>query len=69
MGYETPRGTWHTLVSQAGHALFFEVKEGPYDPTTALEFAPWAPPEGHASVPEFMQWVRSAPAGALPPVF
>jgi cupin fold WbuC family metalloprotein len=69
IGYETPRGTWHTLVSQAGHALFFEVKEGPYDPATALEFAPWAPPEGHASVAQFMQWVRSAPAGALPPVF
>jgi cupin fold WbuC family metalloprotein len=69
IGYETPHAVWHTLVSQGGRAIFFEVNEGPYDPATALEFAPWAPPEGHVSVPQFMQWVRTAPAGALPPVF
>jgi len=69
IGYETPHAVWHTLVSHAGRALFFEVKEGPYDPATAVEFAAWAPPEGHASVPDFMKWVRNARSGALPPVF
>src|SRR5215472_14651799 len=30
-GYEAPRGTWHTLIAHQDGALFFEVKEGPYD--------------------------------------
>ncbi|MCP6768946.1 WbuC family cupin fold metalloprotein, partial [Klebsiella pneumoniae] len=47
-GYETPHATWHTLVVQTPTAAFYEVKEGPYDPATAVEFAPWAPAEGDA---------------------
>ncbi len=69
VGFETPRGTWHTLTAHADGALFFEVKEGPYDPATAAEFAPWAPPEGHAAVTAFQQWLRSAAAGADAPTF
>jgi len=32
------------VVPGAGGAAFLEVKEGPYDPATAVEFAAWAPP-------------------------
>jgi hypothetical protein len=46
---------------------FLEVKEGPYDPATVVEFAAWAPAEGDASVPEFMQWLRTAQPGDVPP--
>ncbi len=66
VGYETPRATWHTLVAQTDGATFLEVKEGPYDPKTAAEFAPWAPPEGDAMVAAYLEWLRSAtpkPAG------
>jgi cupin fold WbuC family metalloprotein len=66
VGYETPRGTWHTLVARADGAAFLEVKEGPYDPASATEFAPWAPPEGDARVPLFLKWLRSAQVGAIP---
>jgi cupin fold WbuC family metalloprotein len=69
VGFETPRATWHTLIPQTDGALFFEVKEGPYDPSTASEFAPWAPPEGHAAVPGFLQWTRTASAGSSAPGF
>lgn len=63
MGYETPCATWHTLIAMSDEAAFLEVKEGPYDPATAVEFAQWAPPEGDASAPEFLERLRWAKAG------
>jgi cupin fold WbuC family metalloprotein len=67
IAYETPRLTWHTLVAQDDGSAFFEVKEGPYDPATAAEFAPWAPPEGDARAPAFLAWLRNADIGAKAP--
>lgn len=64
LGFETPRNTWHTLLAGADGAAFLEIKEGPYDPATAAEFAPWAPAEGHDSVPAFQQWLRAAQPGS-----
>jgi len=66
-GYETPQGVWHTLVPGAGGCAFLEVKEGPYDPATAVQFAPWAPPEGAADVPAFQLWLRNARTGDSAP--
>jgi cupin fold WbuC family metalloprotein len=63
IGFETPKNTWHTLVSAADGAAFLEIKEGPYDPGTAAEFAPWSPPEGDVRVPEFLDWLRRAQPG------
>jgi len=63
LGYETPRNTWHTLIANAEGSAFLEVKEGPYDPVTASEFAPWSLAEGDASVPELLQWLRVAQVG------
>jgi cupin fold WbuC family metalloprotein len=67
IAYETLQGTWHTVVPGAGGAAFLEVKEGPNDPVTAVEFAAWAPAEGHASVPKLLEWLRSAQPGDTPP--
>lgn len=64
LGYETPPGTWHTVLSLDDGAAFLEVKEGPYDPATAAQFAPWAPAEGDPLVPAFRAWLRAAPPGA-----
>jgi cupin fold WbuC family metalloprotein len=66
IGFETPQATWHTLLAVTDSAAFLEIKEGPYDPATAVEFAPWAPPEGHESVPAFQQWLREAQPGSVP---
>ena len=63
IAYETPRNTWHTLLAGTDGAAFIEIKEGPYDPATAIEFAAWAPAEGHESVPTFQQWLRAAQPG------
>ena len=67
MAYETPEGTWHTLVPGATGGAFLEVKQGPYDPATAAEFAAWAPAEGDASVGPFLLWLRGARPGDTPP--
>jgi cupin fold WbuC family metalloprotein len=67
MAYETPQGTWHTLVPGTAGGAFLEIKEGPYDPATAAEFAAWAPAEATAAVPAFLAWLRRARPGDLPP--
>ena len=61
--YETPPRTWHTLVAGERGGAFLEVKEGPYDPATASEFAPWSPAEGDAAAAAFLSWARAARAG------
>jgi cupin fold WbuC family metalloprotein len=63
--YETESGTWHTLVPVTAPLAFLEVKQGPYDPAVAVNFAAWAPAEGEGSVPRFQQWLREARAGSL----
>jgi cupin fold WbuC family metalloprotein len=67
LAYETPQGTWHTVVPGAAGSAFLEVKEGPYDPVTATQFAAWAPAEGDAAVPAFLAWLRAAQPGDAPP--
>jgi cupin fold WbuC family metalloprotein len=64
MGFETPQATWHTLIAAGDGSAFLEIKEGPYDPATAAQFAPWAPPEGDLSVPGFLHWLRDAQPGS-----
>nr|WP_298728407.1 WbuC family cupin fold metalloprotein [uncultured Steroidobacter sp.] len=68
LAFELPQATWHTLLVLTDGASFVEVKEGPYDPATAAEFASWAPEEGRATA-DFQRWVRSAPVGARVPSF
>jgi cupin fold WbuC family metalloprotein len=67
LAYETESGTWHTLLPGSDGCAFLEVKQGPYDPATASEFAPWAPAEGTPQVPQFLQWLRAAQPGDQAP--
>jgi cupin fold WbuC family metalloprotein len=62
--FELPQATWHTLLPLADGSAFLEVKEGPYDPATAAEFAIWAPEEGNPAIAEFQRWVNEAPVGS-----
>lgn len=63
--YEAVDGTWHTLVALTDDCVFFEVKQGPYDPATSVEFATWAPAEGEAEVATYQQWLREAGPGSI----
>lgn len=66
IAYETPQGVWHSVVPGAAGAAFLEVKQGPYDPASAAEFADWAPAEGQPGVRAFLEWLRSAQPGDAP---
>jgi len=63
MGWEVPQATWHTLMALEDDSAFLEVKQGPYDATTASQFAPWAPAEGDPLVAAFTQRLRGAAVG------
>ena len=43
VGLELPPEVWHTVVALTQGSVLFEVKEGPFDPKKAKEFASWAP--------------------------
>jgi cupin fold WbuC family metalloprotein len=45
-GIELPEATYHALVSLAPNSIIFELKEGPYNPSTDKEFLPMFPLEG-----------------------
>jgi len=63
MAFEMPRATWHTLIARCDASAFLEVKEGPYDPASASEFASWAPAEGAPEAPQFLERLRTLTVG------
>lgn len=60
---EIPEGMCHAWIPLAEKSLFFEVKQGPYDPATSLVFAPWSPEEGSPHVKEFQDKLLAAGIG------
>jgi cupin fold WbuC family metalloprotein len=67
LAYENAPGSWHTVIVQTDGTVFLEVKEGPYDPASASEFAAWAPAEGEPGVARFLDWARQAAPGDTAP--
>jgi cupin fold WbuC family metalloprotein len=65
IGFEIPHNTWHTWIPMTDAAVFFEIKQGPYDAQTAAEFAPWSPEEGTAPVDAFIARLREAKVGDI----
>lgn len=65
---ETPAGGWHAVLSLDAGGVIFEVKQGPYQPVTAADYAPWSPAEeAAAAVQQVMAWYATAQVGdALP---
>lgn len=55
LGVDLPPGVWHTVAALTPHAVCFEVKPGPWNPTTDKEFAPWAPREGDPDAPAYLE--------------
>lgn len=62
-GIEIEPDTCHTVFPVSDEAVFLEIKEGPYTPAEASDFAPWAPEEGHGDVAEFQKWLTIAKKG------
>lgn len=53
-GVEIPAKIYHTLLPLEKGSVAYEIKEGPYIPASAKNFAPWAPAEGDMGVKKFM---------------
>ena len=57
-GIDLKAGTWHTIVSLESKTVCFESKDGPYDPFTDKDFAPWAPKEGSEESRAYLENLR-----------
>jgi cupin fold WbuC family metalloprotein len=47
--------TYHTVFSLETGSVAFEIKDGPFDPAAAKDFAPWAPEEGTPEASEYLR--------------
>ncbi len=63
-GFEMPPDIWHTWIPMEDDSIFLEIKEGPYDPGSAAEFASWSPPEGSEEVNGFLSVMRTLSVGS-----
>lgn len=61
-GAEIEAGCWHALVALQP-AVLFELKQGPYSPSTDKDFAPWAPAEGDKTCSCWVHWYTRARPG------
>ena len=48
-------GIWHGMIVHEEDTVIFEVKQGPYDPTTDKEFASWAPAENSPDAEDYLE--------------
>jgi cupin fold WbuC family metalloprotein len=62
---EIPPSTWHSYVCRETGTVLLEVKEGPYVPTTAENFAPWSPAEGDSEALPFLERLGEAQPGQV----
>jgi cupin fold WbuC family metalloprotein len=53
-GVDLPPGIWHTVGALTQHAVCYEVKPGPWNPSNDKEFAAWAPKEGDPEASEYL---------------
>lgn len=63
LGLEIPADQCHTWIPMAEQSVFFEVKQGPYDPSSSLVFAPWSPEEDTMQVKAFQEKLLAARIG------
>ncbi len=56
-GVEIPERTYHTLIALDEGSVAYEIKEGPFDPAAAKNFAPWAPSEGDPAVEDYLKGI------------
>ena len=57
-GVDLVPGPFHGLFALVPDTVLFEVKNGPYAPTTDKSFAPWAPEEGSPGARDYLRGLR-----------
>jgi len=58
-GVDLEPGVYHTFFALEPDTVVFEVKDGPYSPTTDKAFPDWAPREGTAEATSYLEQLRS----------
>jgi cupin fold WbuC family metalloprotein len=53
-GVEVEVGEWHSVVSLQQGSVVYELKDGPYEPSTDKDFASWAPAEGSDGCADYL---------------
>ena len=59
-GVDLQPGVWHTIVALTDIVVCFEVKPGPWEPSSDKEFAPWAPAEGDEGAISYLAGLESS---------
>lgn len=59
-GVEIAPGTWHMIVSLTSGTVLLEIKQGPYDPNAAKQFADWSPQDGSPEAADFQLFIGAA---------
>jgi len=54
-GVEISPLTWHSIIALENESVVFECKDGPYEPASDKDFAPWAPAEGSAEAAQYLE--------------
>ncbi len=54
-GVEIKPGNYHSFIILEKNSVFYEIKDGPYNPESDKKFADWAPEEGDTAAQEFMK--------------
>ncbi len=57
-GVDLAPGIYHGLLALLPDTVLYEVKTGPYAPANDKTFAPWAPEEGSAQAPLYLEGLR-----------
>jgi cupin fold WbuC family metalloprotein len=68
-GIDIHAGIFHTFIALEEDTVVFEVKPGPYEKALDKDFAPWAPREGTAEAPAYLESLhRHANVTAATPI-
>jgi cupin fold WbuC family metalloprotein len=60
LGVDIEPGVWHSIAVLTDTAVCYEVKPGPWDPTTDKDFATWAPREGDPGAAAYLDKLLSS---------
>lgn len=61
LGIDVHPGVWHTFIVLSDTCALFEIKEGPYDPSSDKTFAPFAPQEHTKEATAYLTRLRGGP--------
>ena len=57
-GIDLAAGIWHTILAESDVAVCYEVKPGPWQPSSDKDFATWAPKENQPGWREYLTYLE-----------